>query len=130
VRAPPLAALLVCPFAACWAAFKAAFCLRFCFLRLTVGAGSLSGLEASSGGALALAVVGVEGKEDSEVAPLGTVINLEPSLLVYFAVFRGDTGVWAAGLWLLAGIVGYGSKAVEGMKMLCATRVCRWEDGV
>lgn len=32
-------------------------------------------------------------------------MNLDPSLLVYFAVFRGDAGDMAAGLWLWAGIV-------------------------
>lgn len=94
------------------------------------GAGPLSTLEMSSGGSLGLAVVGVEGNEDSEGVPFGTVMNFEPSLLVYLDVFRGDTGVWAAGLWLLAGIVGYGSRAVEGIKMLCATRGCRREDAV
>jgi hypothetical protein len=94
------------------------------------GAGPSSTLEASSGGPLGLVLVGVGGSEDSDGVPLGTVMNFEPSLLVYFAVFRGDTGVWVAGLWLLAGMVGYESRAIEGMKMLCATRGCRQEDAV
>lgn len=69
---------------------------------------------AAGGGALALAVVGVGGSDDSEGDPLGTVMNLEPSLLVYFAVFRGDAGVWEAGFWLLAGIVGLREQGSRG----------------
>lgn len=69
-------------------------------------------------------VVGVEGRDDSEGVPFGTVMNFEPSLLVYFAVFRGDAGEKGAGFWLLAGIVDYGVGGVEGMKRR-ATRVCR-----
>lgn len=117
------------PFAACSAAaLAAAFCRRFCFLRFTVGAVSLLAL-GSGGGALCLVVVGVEGWDDSEGVPLGTVMNLEPSLLVYLARFRGDAGVCVAGFWLVAGIVGYGARAVESMKRPRATRVCRSEGG-
>jgi hypothetical protein len=46
----------------------------------------------------------VEGCDDSD-APLGTVMNLDPSLLMYLAVFRGDAGVCTAGLWWFAGIL-------------------------
>lgn len=87
----------MCPFCACSAAaFAAAFCLRFCFLRLTAGAGAGSGEASGSVGTnVVLEAVGVEGCEESD-APLGTVMNLEPSLLVYLA-FRGDAGGWWAG---------------------------------
>lgn len=53
------------------------------------------------------AAVGVRGGDESEGErePLGTVMNLEPSLFVYFAVFRGDAGVGAACFWLVAGII-------------------------
>lgn len=91
----------MCPFCACSAAaFAAAFCLRFCFLRFTAGAGAGAGAgsgEASGsvGANVVLEAVGVEGCEESD-APFGTVMNLEPSLLVYLA-FRGDAGGWLAG---------------------------------
>lgn len=49
--------------------------------------------------------VGVGGSEESGERPLGTVMNLEPSLFVYFEVLLGDAGVGEAGFWLLAGIV-------------------------
>lgn len=74
-----------------------------------------------------MVVVGVEGWEGSETAPLGTVINLEPSLFVYLAVFRGDAGVWEAGLGLLAGIVGQEMRDGGSIKRLRATRVRRLE---
>lgn len=49
---------------------------------------------------LALAIGGVDGREDeSDGLPLGTVMNLDPSLLVYLAVFRGDAGTRGAGFW-------------------------------
>ena len=51
------------------------------------------------------AIVGVDGWEESDGVLLGTVINFDPSLFVYLAVFRGDAGVVRAGLWLVAGIV-------------------------
>lgn len=51
------------------------------------------------------AIVGVEGWDESEGVLLGTVMNFEPSLFVYLAVFRGDAGVRGAGFWLVAGIV-------------------------
>lgn len=50
-------------------------------------------------------VVGLGGGEGSAEGLLGTVMNLEPSLFVYFAVLRGDAGVGATGFWLLAGII-------------------------
>lgn len=51
-----------------------------------------------------VAMVGVEGCEQSDWV-LGTVMYFEPSLLVYLAVLRGDTGVGGAAFWFLAGIV-------------------------
>lgn len=97
--APPLAA---CSAAA---AFANAFCRRFCFLRFTVGSGASR--DGGFGGRFTEleGIVGVEGWEESEGVLLGTVMNFEPSLLVYLAVFRGDAGVGGAGFWLVAGIV-------------------------
>lgn len=57
-------------------------------------------VESAGGGALLdLAMVGVEGRDESDGLALGTVMNLEPSLLVYLAVFRGDAGARGAGFW-------------------------------
>lgn len=55
-------------------------------------------------GSVAAEDKGVEGGDESET-PLGTVMNLEPSLLVYFEVPLGDAGGIMAGLWLVVGIV-------------------------
>lgn len=60
-----------------------------------------------------VAMVGVEGWDESEAAVFGTVMYLEPSLLVYFAVFRGDAGEGVAGFWLVAGIVGVYDRSVS-----------------
>ena len=92
------------------AAFAAAFWRRFCFLRFTAGAAASTGGGGGGGDGADgwwFARVGVEGRDESEgEAPLGTVMNLEPSLLVYFEVLlRGDAGVGAAGVCLEAGIV-------------------------
>jgi hypothetical protein len=70
-------------------------------LRFTAGADVSRAVESAGGGALLdLATAGgVEGRDESDGLPLGTVMNLEPSLLVYFAVFRGDAGARGAGFW-------------------------------
>jgi hypothetical protein len=74
-------------------------------LRFTGGGGAAAAVDASDDRFDGFVVVGVEGWEDSEGVPLGTDMNLDPSLLVYLDIFRGDGGTGVAGFWLGPGMV-------------------------
>jgi hypothetical protein len=66
------------------AALAAAFARRFCFFRFTGGAAP-SELDVGAGCGVD-ARVGEGCEEPTGVLPFGTVMNLDPSLFVYFAV--------------------------------------------
>lgn len=104
------------------ASFAACFCLRFCFFRLTGAAPFVPGVGAGICPFDLMVVWAMAGdvSEDSVLLDLGTVMNFEPSLFVYFAVaFEvgdvGDCTVWCR--WF------------AGIPIRCAVDQRAWKGG-